>query len=214
MSNSKKIEVSWKGWLSLILLILMFSGIFRNAEGPLKALDLTNVLGSFGKITEAGTNFLGKDGSGARDGFLLGLSLIPTTAISVGLIDVVESLGGLRAAEKLFTPILRPLLGIPGVAGLAFVSSFTSSDVGAVMTKQLVEDGLMTDDERTIFVAYQYQGSAVVLNTISTQAPLLPIIILPIGVMILFLWIFKIIGANIVRFIIYRNNKGEKNGEQ
>ncbi|SHH50532.1 hypothetical protein SAMN02745245_01483 [Anaerosphaera aminiphila DSM 21120] len=206
--DEKKFKVTWQGWVSLFILILMFSGIFGNVDGPLKALDLNNLIGSFGVIGGDGVNFMGANGSGARDGFLFGLSIIPTTALSVGLIDVVDHLGGLKAAEKLFTPILRPLLGIPGIAGLAFVSSFTSSDVGAVMTKQLVEDGSMTDDERTIFVAYQYQASAVVLNVISTQAPLLPIVVFPIGAIILFLWVCKVVGANIVR--IYINSKKRK----
>lgn len=200
MDKENKVEI--KGWISLFILILMFSGIFTKSESPLKALDLSNLIGSFGQIGETGHNFMGKNGSGARDGFLFALSLIPTTAISVGLIDVVDSLGGLKAAEKLFTPILKPLLGVPGIAGLAFVSSFTSSDVAAVMTKELSEAGLLTDDEKTIFVAYQYQSSAVVLNTISTQAPLLPIVLLPLGPIIVFLFIWKLIGANIVRLII------------
>jgi nucleoside recognition membrane protein YjiH len=57
------------------------------------------------------------------------LTLIPTVMFALGLIQVAESLGALQAAERLFRPILRPFMGIPGVAGLAFVSSFTSSDV-------------------------------------------------------------------------------------
>ena len=75
------------------------------------------------------------------------------------------------------------------------------------MTKQLVEDGHMTDDERTVFVAYQYAGSAVVLNTIGTQAALLPIVLLPVGPLIVILWICKILGANLVRLIIKSRNK-------
>ncbi len=47
------------------------------------------------------------------------------------------------------------------------------------MTKQLYEEGKITDDERSIFVAYQYAGSAVILNTINTQAPLLPFVLCP-----------------------------------
>ncbi|NJB08537.1 hypothetical protein GSQ22_22785, partial [Clostridioides difficile] len=97
-------------------------------------------------------------------GFLFALTLIPTVCFAVGLIDVVESMGGMKAASKIFNPLLRPLLGIPGIAGIAFVSSFTSSDVASIMTKELFESGEITDDERTIFVAYQYAGSAVILN--------------------------------------------------
>ncbi|NLG87103.1 MAG: hypothetical protein GX489_07790 [Firmicutes bacterium] len=206
MANEAEDKVTLKGWIALFILIIMFSGVFENAEGPLKALDLSNLIGEFGTIGEGG-NFRGTGGSGARDGFLFTLTLIPTTCLAVGLIDLVEHLGGLKAAAILFNPILRPLLGIPGIAGLAFVSSFTSSDIAAFMTKQLVEDGHMTDDERTVFVAYQYAGSAVVLNTIGTQAALLPIVLLPGGPLIVILWICKILGANLVRLIIKSSNK-------
>jgi nucleoside recognition membrane protein YjiH len=206
MVNEAEERVTWKGWVALFILILMFSGLFENAEGPIRALDLSNLIGQFGTIGEGG-NFRGAGGTGARDGFLFTLTLIPTTCLAVGLIDLVEHLGGLKAAAKLFNPILRPLLGIPGISGLAFVSSFTSSDIAAFMTKQLVDNGHMTDDERTVFVAYQYAGSAVILNTIGTQAALLPIVLLPVGPLIVILWICKIFGANLVRLIIKSINK-------
>ncbi|HBF4231370.1 TPA: hypothetical protein KON36_002905, partial [Clostridioides difficile] len=149
-------------------------------------------------------------GTGAKDGFLFALTLIPTVCFAVGLIDVVESMGGMKAASKIFNPLLRPLLGIPGIAGIAFVSSFTSSDVASIMTKELFESGEITDDERTIFVAYQYAGSAVILNTINTQAPLLPIALLALGPIILIEIFCKILGANLVRLIIGVRNKKNK----
>ncbi|WP_331475620.1 nucleoside recognition domain-containing protein [Clostridioides difficile] len=153
---------------------------------------------------------MGKGGTGAKDGFLFALTLIPTVCFAVGLIDVVESMGGMKAASKIFNPLLRPLLGIPGIAGIAFVSSFTSSDVASIMTKELFESGEITDDERTIFVAYQYAGSAVILNTINTQAPLLPIALLALGPIILIEIFCKILGANLVRLIIGVRNKKNK----
>ncbi len=200
-------KVTLKGWISLILLIVLFSGVFKNAEGPLSAFDFSNLTGKFGGIYE-GVNFQGKGGTGgAREGFLFALTLIPTVSLAVGLIEVVEHLGGMQAATKLFTPILRPLLGISGSAGLAFVSSFTSSDVAAALTKELTESGgELTDDERSIFTAYQYAGSAVILNTFGTQAPLLPIVVLAPGPIIVILWICKVLGANIVRFVLKRRN--------
>lgn len=209
MSEDKKKKVGWKGWVSLFILIIVFSGIFQKAEGPLKALDLSNLIGQFGKIGDGG-NFRGAGGTGARDGFLFTLTLIPTTCLAVGLIDIVEHMGGMKAAAKLFNPILKPLLGIPGTAGLAFVSSFTSSDIAAFMTKELVDNEHITDDERTVFVTYQYAGSAVVLNTIGTQAPLLPIVVMAVGPIIVILWICKVFGANLIRLIIRLNNKKAK----
>lgn len=199
-------KVTWKGWISLAVLVIMFSGVFQNSEGFLRAFDFANLTGKFGGIYE-GINFQGRGGTGSREGFLFALSLIPTVCLAVGLIDVVEHMGGLKAASKLFNPLLRPMLGIPGVTGLAFVASFTSSDIAAFMTKELVESGEMTDDERTIFVAYQYAGSAVILNTINTQAPLLPIALMAVGPIILIEIVCKIFGANLVRLIIGFNNK-------
>jgi len=205
MNEQQKYKVTWKGWLSLFILMITFSGAFVNA-GVWSALDFQVLTGDFGQITP-GVNFTGKGGAGAREGFMFTLTLIPTIMFALGLIQVAESLGALRAAEKLFRPILKPLLGIPGVAGLAFVSSFTSSDVGSVMTRGLYDDKLITDDERTIFVAYQYAASGLVTNTLGAGAAMLPISVLPVGIIIALQVIVKFMGANIMRLIIKRANK-------
>lgn len=200
-------KVSWKGWVSLIFICVCFSGALAKNPTGLRALDFSALIGKFGTIAGSNHIFQGAGGLGAREGLLFTITLIPTVMLALGLIQVCESLGALRAAEKIFRPLLKPLMGIPGVCGLAFVSSFTSSDVGAVMTKGLVEDGLITDDERTIFVAYQYAGSATVANTISTGAPLLPISILPLGVVILLIIFVKMVGANLVRAYLWSYRK-------
>ena len=204
--NEDVVKVTWKGYLALFALMILFSGIFKDSKGFMRAFDFANLTGKFGGIFE-GINFVGKGGLGAREGFLFTLTLVPTVCLAVGLIAVVEALGAMQAAAKFFNPLLRPLMGIPGMSGIAFVSSFTSSDIGAVMTKGLVEDGYMTDDERTVFVSYQYAGSAVILNTINTQAPLLPIALIAIGPIILIEIFCKMLGANLVRLIIKLSNK-------
>ena len=194
--------MTWKGWLSLAILVSFVIGcIWKSAEGPWRALDFMVLTGNFGEVAK-GIIFTGKGGAGAREGFLFALTLIPTIMFALGAIQVAESLGALRAAEIIFRPILRPIMGIPGASGLAFVSSFTSSDVGAVMTKGLVEDKMMTEEERAIFVAYQYAGSAPIANTFGTGGPLLPITVLPVGIIILLVFVVKIIGANLVRAYI------------
>ena len=135
---------------------------------------------------------------------MFALTLIPTTCVSVGFVHVCEDMG----ARKFFTPLLRPLMGIPGTSGIAFVASFTSSDVASFMTKKAYQQGEITDRERTIFVAYQYAASAVIINTLSTQAPLLPIIKLAVGPVIVYLWIFKVLGANIMRLVVKKEAEG------
>ena len=58
-------------------------------------------------------SFRGTGGTGAKDGFLFALELAPSVILSLGIISVTEGLGGLRAAQQLMTPVLKPLLGIP-----------------------------------------------------------------------------------------------------
>ena len=154
--NKEKIGIG--AWLALIVLILVLSGAFRTAEGPIKVLDFTNLAGSFGQIGDTGANLIGKGGTGAKDGFMAGFNLIPAVMFFCGLLGVFEQLGAFKASDVLFRPLLRPLLGIPGKCGIAFISSFTGSDVAAVMTRELYEDGEITDDERTIFVAVRRLG--------------------------------------------------------
>ena len=197
MTAEKKREIT--GWVSLFTLIVMFSGLLKN-HPTLRALDFSYLLGTLGGI-------------GTRQGFLVALTLVPSLMLSSGLIAVAQELGALEAAAKFFKPILKPIMGIPGVAGLAFVSSFTSSDIGAVMTKELYDDKYITDEERAIFVSYQYAASAVVTNTISAGGPLLSISLLPLGGIILIQLVVKIMGANIIRFMIYKNRNKVTEGE-
>lgn len=206
----KENKVGIKGWLALFVLCIMFSGILKNVDGPLKALDFSNLVGSWGAIGESGQNFIGKGGTGAREGMMQALSLIPAIAFAVAIIDVVTQLGAIDAGVKIFAPILRPMLGIPGECGIAFVSSFTSSDVASVMTRDLYNEGKLTEKERAIFAAYQYAGSAVVLNTMNTQAALLPIILFAAGPVIVVLFFCKVLGANLVRLILTLEEKKKK----
>ena len=207
--NTQEKKLTWKGWIALLFLIIFFSGIFQNSDTFLRALDINALTGTFGEIYE-GLDFTGSGGTGANAGFLFALSLLPITAFSMGVLDVVEALGAMEAARKLFSPILRPIWGIPGTAGIAFIASFTSSDITAVMTKRLYEEGQITDDERTIFAAYQYSSSAVIGNVISTQAPLLPIILWPMGAVIVVLVVFKTVGSTFMRLWISRTNRKEQ----
>lgn len=193
-------KLTWRGWLSFAFIVISFSGIVAS-HPVLGAMDFQNLIGGFGKIGAA-DSFVGKGGTGARDGFMFGLTLIPTVMFALGMIRVVESQGALLAAEKLIRPVLRPLMGLPGVTGLAIVSSMTSTDVGAAMTKQLYEEGQLTDKERSIFVAYQYAASGVITNTFDCGAPLLSIAVLPIGLILAVEIFVKIVGANVVRFYL------------
>ncbi|SUX84527.1 transporter [Citrobacter koseri] len=93
-------------------------------------------------------HFAALAGTGARDGFLFALELAPSVILSLGIISVTEGLGGLRAAQQLMTPILRPILGIPGICSLALIANLQNTDAAAGMTKELAEEGVITEQER------------------------------------------------------------------
>ena len=194
-------------WISLIIFILILSGIFMNSSTPLKVLDFTNLNGQFGLIGGTKMNFIGTGGSGAKDGFMAGLNLLPGIMLFCGLMAIFKAFGAFDAAEILFKPILRPLLGISGKAGIAFVSSFTGSDVAAVLTRELYDEGDLTDDERTVFVAYQYAASACINNTVTGGAPLVAISPVGLGPILLVEIVCKLIGANLVRLILKTRKK-------
>ncbi|MEG0686808.1 MAG: hypothetical protein RR425_05940, partial [Erysipelotrichales bacterium] len=59
MEDKVKDKLTWKAWLSLFMLIVLFSGVFKDFAGPLKAFDFLNLNGDFGKIYEE-INFVGK----------------------------------------------------------------------------------------------------------------------------------------------------------
>ena len=110
MEEKKKppLKVGWQGYAALIVAIILFSGIFSASDGWLKVFDFNTLNGSFGKIQGAtqALDFRGAGGSGARDGFLFAFELIPAVILALGLVNVIDGLGGLRAAQKLMTPIL------------------------------------------------------------------------------------------------------------
>ena len=194
--------VCWTGYVALIVVVLFFSGAFSECTGLLSCLDFTVLNGSFGKIADSIT-FMGKGGSGARHGFLFALSLIPGIMLALGVVEVAERLDALRAAQRLLTPLMRPLMGLPGIAGLALISSMQSSDAGAAMTRELSEKGLITETEKAIFAAFQYSSGSSITVYLSMGIALFPYLsvphLIPLGV-ILF---YKVVGMNLMRLYLH-----------
>ena len=221
MANEEKkyteqVSVRWYGYIVLILTILFFSGIFSSAEGPIKALDFTNISGSFGSLGEitedAGTlasDFRGTGGSGARDAWLFALTLVPAVMLALGVVKVVEHLDGLRAAQKLLTPLLMPLLGIPGICGLTLIASLQSTDAGASMTAELFQDGMIDENQKTIFASFQFSAGATLTNYLSSCAALFPFLSVPIIIPLVVVFVFKFFGANLTRIYLYKFCKEE-----
>lgn len=198
-------RVTWVSYAAFAFAIIFFSGIFASSQGWLKVLDFTVLNGSFGKISlEAGKtfSFRGIGGNGARDGFLFALELMPAVILALGVVSVIEGLGGLRAAQKLMTPILKPLLGIPGICALAVIANLQSTDAAAGMVKELKENGEITDEERSVAIAYQTSASALITNYFSSGAALFSFMLVPMIVPVAVMLIFKVVGANLMRLYI------------
>lgn len=211
-------KVGLVSYLALIFAIIFFSGLFAKAAGWLGVFDFTVLNGSFGKILGEGGKtfeFRGSGGSGAKDGFLFALTLVPTVMFALGVVNVVEYLGALEAARQLLTPLLRPILGIPGSAGLALIAALQSTDAGAGMTKLLYENGEIDDNERSVFAAFQFSAGGTITNFFSSGAALFTLanadgslavttpMLIPLAVM----FIMKVFGANVMRFYLKATSK-------
>ena len=198
-----KVPVS--GYIVLFIAIAIFSGLFAKAGHGLNIFDFDTLNGKFGTMKDAAkATFAGQGGDGARDGFLFAFGLAPGVMLALGLIEVVEHYGGLKAAQKLMTPILKPILGIPGVCGIALVSSLQSTDAGAGMTKALYNEGLITDNERLIFSAFQFTAGGLITNYLASGSALFGFLTVPIALPLAVLFLMKIFGANIMRLYVNR----------
>ena len=151
-------------YIALLAALVFFSGIFYKIDGYkwLGALDFTTLAGAFGQIS--GKTFVGSGGIGARSGFLFALSLVPTVMLALGILEIVTYYGAIRAAQKLMTPLLYPILGIPGRTGLALITDLQSTDAGAALTKGLADQGQITKKDLVVMCAWQYSGAGLINN--------------------------------------------------
>ncbi|KOO07602.1 nucleoside recognition domain-containing protein [Vibrio hepatarius] len=235
-SSQKARKVTWGCYVALAFAVVFFSGLMKSSEWY-GVLDFTTLNGSFGKVAydvketaegvEAATTSLrGKGGSGARDGFLFALTLIPTVMFALGVINVLEHYGALDAARKLLTPLLRPLMGIPGSSGLALIASLQSTDAGAAMTRQLKDEGRLTKRETDVFTMFQFTAGATIVNFFSSGAVLFTLtmadgslaVTSSIGLAVAIMFVFKFVGANLFRIYVNitegKEDKSEKPAQQ
>lgn len=202
-TSNNTLSVPFIGYLALAFAAVFFSGIFASSKGWISTFDFNVINGSFGTMKAAKANFMGIDGTGVKNGFLFAFSLVPGVMLALGVVEVIEHLGGLKAAQKILTPILKPLIGLPGIAGLALISSMQSTDAGASMTRALREANQITEKEKTVFVAFQFSAGATITNYLSTGSALFSFIPVPIIVPLILIFVLKIFGANLMR--IYLN---------
>lgn len=240
-------------YIALIFAVIFFSGISvskpvqdfgtviaekLNVE-PQKVHDVFSVFdfntlnGKFGKVLlpekadkpgEHPGNFSGDGGTGARQGFMFALTLMPTTLFAMGIIAVLEYYGALEAMRRLLQRILKPLMGIPGDTGLAMIASFQSTDAGAALTRALYDEGKLTAQERDIFAMFQFSAGAPITNFLSTGTALLGLtaaavaggdaakVPASVGICLGVIFIFKFVGANLMR--LYLRLTAGKEGAQ
>ena len=226
VENATEEKVGIGGYIALIFACVFFSGVCASTQWW-GIFDFTTLNGAFGKVVTSVTqngealkvttsSFRGAAGSGAIDGFMFALTLVPTVMFALAMITVLDHYGALRAARQLLTPILRPLMGIPGSCGLALLASLQSTDGGAALTRQLKDAGEITEHESDIFAMFQLSADACITNFFSSGAVLFTLtaadgsLAVPtsMGVCLGLMLVLKVVGANIVRFLgVFRSKK-------
>ena len=186
-------------YIALLAALVFFSGIFYKIDGYkwLGALDFTTLAGAFGQIS--GKTFVGSGGIGARSGFLFALSLVPTVMLALGILEIVTYYGAIRAAQ---TPLLYPILGIPGRTGLALITDLQSTDAGAALTKGLADQGQITKKDLVVMCAWQYSGAGLINNYFAIGSALFAACLVPVVIPLIVMFILKFVGAVLVRILL------------
>jgi nucleoside recognition membrane protein YjiH len=219
VDKQEKIQVGVGGYIALFIAVLFFSGVFGKMSGPLKVLDLNTLVGEFGKIAEgASSGIMGKGGCGVKNGFFQALSVAPTIFMAVTFITVIEHYKGLAAAQKLLTPLLKPLMGITGASALSMISNWQSSDTGAAVARGALDAGAITPKERDILMASEFVGCAVIGMLYSNGALLFPYLTVAPGVILILVLLLKFVAANMMRLYINvfekeKSDRGSKGAE-
>ncbi len=192
-------------FVALFFLIVFFSGVAKSWGPAWGFLDYATLVGRFGEVSQS-TTFLGVGGSGARGALLYAASFIPSLMLAVGVIEVATHLGALKAAQALLTPVLRPLMGVPGASAVAIIASLMSSDAGAAATRELVDSKMANEKERTILCAFEFSSGASVIFYLTVASVLFSLLPINYLVPLLVTLLFKVVGANLVR--LYLKRKG------
>lgn len=202
--TTPELKVGAGAYIALIFAVLFFSGIFMKVDGMawLGMFDFTTLAGKFGTIQDAKGTFVGSGGASARGGFLFALSLVPTVMLALGVLEIFSHYGAIRAAHKLLTPFLKPLLEIPGRTGLALITDLQSTDAGAALTKELYDEKQITKKELVIMAAWQYSGAGLINNYFAIGSALFASLTVPIVLPLVLMIIMKFIGGMFTRFVL------------
>lgn len=208
-------KIGFTAYFSLIFAMFFFSGIFgelsKVGDGQwawLGAFDFTILSGTFGRLGvladgggKLAVNFRGLSGVGPRDAFLYSVTLAPAVIFALGVVKIIEDLGALKAAQKLITPILRFIMGVPGNCAVALVTSLQSTDAGASMIKNLSDSEQIDEREKLIMTAFQYTGAGTIVNYFSIGAAVMPLLEIPIYVPLCTIFVCKFVSGNLMRLV-------------
>ena len=211
-SSPKHEKVGIGAYIALLLAIVIFSGVFYKMPEAYKwlgAFDFTTLIGKYGTVAGANGNFVGTGGDSARGGFLFALSLFPGVMLAMGLIEVLSHYGALRAAQVLMTPLLKPLLGVPGYTGLALITDLQSTDGGAALTRALYDEKRITRKNLVTICAWQYAGAGCISNYYTTVSALFSLFLCPVWGPMVIILVLKFVGGALIRTVlstIYRED--------
>ncbi len=189
------------GTISLLCAIIFFGGFAKDWWGGI--FDFGKLSGQFPEwLKTAG-------GSSAKGGFLFAVTLIPSVMLALGFVAIFEHYGALVAASKWLSPILKPLMGIPGVCSISLIASTQSTDAGSSTTKLLYDERKISHKELLIFSAFQFSAGALLTNFLASFAPLLQVSdqfgqVAPVSIATCLgiIFVFKIFGANLMRLYV------------
>jgi len=205
-SDTKKLVI---GTITLAIAIVFFGGFLQNTYGGI--FDFSKLAGQFPGWFKTGS------GTSAKGGFLFALSLAPAVMLALGFVAIFEKYHALYAASRLLTPVLKPLIGIPGCCSISLIASTQSTDAGSSTAKFLRQDGLISHKELLIFAAFQFSAGAMITNFLSSFAPVLLVtdkagntapatIAMVLGIV----FVFKILGANLMRLYVKKFVKDDE----
>lgn len=145
---------------------------------------------------------------------MFALSLVPSVMFAIGCIEVLDHYGAIRAAQRLLTPLLKPLLGLPGLTGLALITDLQSTDAGAALTKELYDNKLINKKELTVMGSWQYSGAGLINNYFMIGSAVFSYLTVPLLLPLILMFVFKFIGAIYVRIILNTVYKEDFKNEQ
>lgn len=213
-NTAKKEKPGIAAYLWFVFIILFFSGAFRGANAPFSLLDLSTYQGQFGTIVEgASPGFVGKGGTGLQQQFANILTICGPIMFCMGLLNVAEGYGAMTVCKRLLTPILKPLMGVPGESALVMVANFQSSDTSAAIIKGLLDSNLITPKQQKILLAFAVPGPALLGMYISYGTLLFPYITVSTGLLLIVVFVAKMITGNIMRLMV-SGQKLSKSGKK